>query len=90
MQHLSLRPTSREKYSQTRMVLPAMGYGDQQIKELEQTINSMPVDLVLIGTPILRVVGSVVVFVYERDWRFAAVTGVVLLVMLVSVVVGQG
>jgi predicted GTPase len=33
-------------------VLPAMGYSDEQIKELEETINSMPVDLVVIGTPI--------------------------------------
>ena len=41
-----------EKYAQTREVLPAMGYGDEQIKELEETINSMPIDLVVIGTPI--------------------------------------
>src|SRR5438067_6125399 len=41
-----------EKYAQTREVLPAMGYGDEQIKELEETINSMPVDVALIGTPI--------------------------------------
>jgi predicted GTPase len=33
-------------------VLPAMGYGDQQTRELEQTINSANADLVLIGTPI--------------------------------------
>ena len=41
-----------EKYQQTRNVLPAMGYGGDQIKELEETINRTPVDLVLIGTPI--------------------------------------
>ncbi len=41
-----------EKYQQTREVLPAMGYSEEQIKELEETINSTPVDLVLIGTPI--------------------------------------
>ena len=41
-----------EKYQQTRAVLPAMVYGDEQIRELEETINTMPVDLVLIGTPI--------------------------------------
>ena len=29
-----------------------MGYGDKQIKELEQTINNTPADLVVIGTPI--------------------------------------
>jgi predicted GTPase len=33
-------------------VLPAMGYGEEQIRELEETINATPCDLVLIGTPI--------------------------------------
>ncbi len=41
-----------EKYKQTREVLPAMGYSDTQIKELEETINKIPADLVVIGTPI--------------------------------------
>ncbi len=41
-----------EKYSQTREVLPAMGYSETQIKELEETINKIPADLVIIGTPI--------------------------------------
>lgn len=41
-----------EKYPTTGEVLPAMGYGETQIRELEQTINSMDVDLVIIGTPI--------------------------------------
>jgi predicted GTPase len=40
------------KYPTTGAVLPAMGYGDQQTKELEETINRADVDLVLIGTPI--------------------------------------
>lgn len=40
------------KYPTTGKVLPAMGYGDQQIAELEATINAAPVDLVLIATPI--------------------------------------
>jgi predicted GTPase len=29
-----------------------MGYGDEQMKELEQTINNADADLVIIGTPI--------------------------------------
>jgi predicted GTPase len=41
-----------EKYPTTGAVLPAMGYGEAQMKELEQTINTTPCDLVLIGTPI--------------------------------------
>jgi predicted GTPase len=33
-------------------LLPAMGYGKEQIEELAETINKTPADLVLIGTPI--------------------------------------
>ena len=33
-------------------LLPAMGYGAQQIKELEQTLNSTPCELVVVATPI--------------------------------------
>ncbi len=33
-------------------LLPAMGYGDQQIKDLEATINNTDCDSVVIGTPI--------------------------------------
>jgi predicted GTPase len=40
------------KYPTTGAVLPAMGYGETQTRELEQTIRNMDVDLVLIGTPI--------------------------------------
>lgn len=41
-----------EKYPTTGQVLPAMGYGDAQIKDLERTIHDTPCDLVIIGTPI--------------------------------------
>ena len=41
-----------QKYNQTKDVLPAMGYSDAQIKELEETINKTPADVVIIGTPI--------------------------------------
>jgi len=41
-----------QKYPTTGEVLPAMGYGDAQIRELEKTINNAEVDLVIIGTPI--------------------------------------
>ena len=40
------------KYPHCKDVLPAMGYGDKQMRELEQTINAAECDLVLIGTPI--------------------------------------
>ncbi len=39
------------KYPDTGTLLPAMGYSDQQIADLEQTINATPCDLVLIATP---------------------------------------
>lgn len=41
-----------EKYTTTGTVLPAMGYGDAQMKELEETINATDCDLVVIATPI--------------------------------------
>jgi predicted GTPase len=41
-----------EKYKTTGPVLPAMGYGDGQVKDLEATIAATPCDLVLIATPI--------------------------------------
>jgi predicted GTPase len=41
------------KYPQIEMIIPALGYSDQQIKELEQTVNNATdVDAVVIGTPI--------------------------------------
>ncbi len=46
--------------------------------------------LLLILTPLLRVVGSFFVFLWERDWRYAGVTLVVLVVMLVSIWFGEG
>ena len=39
-------------YPDIGTVLPAMGYGEQQIADLETTINAVDCDLVLIGTPI--------------------------------------
>ncbi len=41
-----------EKYPFVEKILPAMGYGAHQMKDLEETINAMPVDAVIIGTPI--------------------------------------
>ncbi len=41
-----------KKYNHLDVILPAMGYGEKQIKELEQTINASDAELVLIGTPI--------------------------------------
>lgn len=41
-----------ETYPNIGILLPAMGYGEQQIKDLERTIENTPCDSVIIGTPI--------------------------------------
>jgi predicted GTPase len=41
-----------KNYSHLGAVLPAVGYGKEQICELEETINATPCDIVIIGTPI--------------------------------------
>jgi predicted GTPase len=41
-----------EKYPNTGMLLPAMGYGAQQVRDLEATIAATDCDAVIIGTPI--------------------------------------
>ncbi len=41
-----------DKYPKTGPILPAMGYGEAQTRDLEATINKADVDMVIIGTPI--------------------------------------
>lgn len=41
-----------EKYNHLSYILPAMGYDESQLKELEATIAAIETDLVIIGTPI--------------------------------------
>ncbi|WP_257311345.1 cyclic 2,3-diphosphoglycerate synthase [Geothrix fuzhouensis] len=40
------------KYPNAQGILPAMGYGEQQVKDLQATIEATPCDVVLSGTPI--------------------------------------
>jgi predicted GTPase len=40
------------KYPGIGALLPAMGYGDEQVRDLEATIEAVPCDVVVIGTPI--------------------------------------
>ncbi len=40
-----------EKYRHLSDILPAMGYGEQQVHDLKATIEAVPCDVVLIGTP---------------------------------------
>ncbi|MBI5235721.1 MAG: GTPase [Deltaproteobacteria bacterium] len=41
-----------DKYPRLENLLPAMGYSDEQKRELEETINNVPCDAVLIATPV--------------------------------------
>ncbi len=41
-----------KKYFRTGPILPAMGYGDEMVRDLEATINKADVDLVISATPI--------------------------------------
>ena len=41
-----------EEFSHLTNLLPAMGYGEKQLKELEETINAVDCDAVVVGTPI--------------------------------------
>ena len=41
-----------EQYPEIGALLPAMGYGEKQVRDLEATINAVDCDLVLVATPI--------------------------------------
>ena len=41
-----------ERYPDTGPLLPAMGYGEAQVRDLEATVNAVDCDLVLVATPI--------------------------------------
>ncbi len=41
-----------EKYPTTGALLPAMGYGDAQRADLEETVRNTPCDVVIVATPI--------------------------------------
>jgi predicted GTPase len=60
------------RYPRLESLLPAMGYGEHQIRELEATLNAVPADLVLAATPIdltriMRLEKPVVRVRYEID-----------------------
>ncbi len=41
-----------KKYPKIGRLLPAMGYGDAQVKDLQETVNKVDCDAIVIGTPI--------------------------------------
>ena len=60
------------KYGQVEDVLPAMGYSDRQIKDLEETLNRVPADVIVSGTPInisrlVKVSKPIVRVMYELE-----------------------
>lgn len=46
--------------------------------------------LILLLTPIVRVAISILVFALERDWLYTAITLLVLIILLVSLLLGRG
>lgn len=44
--------TAYAKFPQLGKLIPALGYYEDQLKDLETTINNTPADLVLVGSPI--------------------------------------
>jgi predicted GTPase len=44
--------TAYEEYPHIGPVLPALGYGDDQLAELETTINAVPCDVVVVASPV--------------------------------------
>jgi uncharacterized membrane protein len=46
--------------------------------------------LLLLATPVLRVAVSIVAFALERDWRYTAITTLVLLILIATFLFGRG
>ncbi len=46
--------------------------------------------MVLVGTPLLRIAASVVVFALSKDWTFTVITGCVLAILCLSMLLGVG
>jgi predicted GTPase len=41
-----------KKYPHCKDILPAMGYGKPQMRDLKETVARIPADLIVVGTPI--------------------------------------
>lgn len=62
------------RYPHLERVMPAMGYGEEQVRELEETIRRTPAEAVVIGTPVdlrrlLRLDRPAVRVTYELEER---------------------
>jgi uncharacterized membrane protein len=45
--------------------------------------------MALIATPVSRIAISIFAFAFERDWRYAAITALVLIILIVSFALGK-
>jgi hypothetical protein len=75
-----------------RGTLPAVD--PAPLDALRSTLQLRPAGLlalglgVVVGTPIVCLVASLLVFLSKRDWYYTGITAVVLLIMLISVLIG--
>ena len=46
--------------------------------------------ITLVATPLLRVAASVIAYIIEKDWIYTAITGFVLVVLVIGMVLGLG
>lgn len=44
--------TAYERYPHIGPVLPALGYGDEQLRDLEATVNAVPCDAIIVASPV--------------------------------------
>jgi uncharacterized membrane protein len=73
----------------TSTALLALGLGLQLAGALPQAADHLTHAglIILIATPVARVVASVVDFTMSRDWTFTVLTGLVLVILLGSLLV---
>ncbi len=76
---ISLGPALHQSWAQTGRGLAALDPGSLMLLAT----------LVLILTPVARVVLACVAFWRDRDWKFVAVTGAVLAVIVLTVILGR-
>lgn len=77
-----LDPAWVSSHYRLRPVLSGLAHGDPASFMLVAT-------LMLILTPVVRVAVSIYAFVVDRDYKYAGITGVVLLIMILTVVLAR-
>lgn len=63
---------------------------------LHDLLTGDPLAIIMLGlillllTPVLRVIVSIGAFALERDWRYVAITSLVLIILIISFLLGKG